>query len=153
MTAVTIDVTLLKTAEKKADWIWGQVDRCRVATAALVCSFVIFPPLYRLNRIFLNLKKDIGSLKIESDDEIEWAYETAKYLAGFVRKLDDANQKYEILNKKVWPWVNILGPANLRLFDDVACSMEDIAETLALVSNSAFMEMLDRDLSIVDGQT
>lgn len=152
MSAIAIDMKRLEDAESSAERIRERVVRAAGAFNAFLCSIAILPLLYYLRRLFGRLDKEISALQIENDEDRERVREGAVRLAELGKEIDAAQGQYAEIIGTMWPWSKFLGSINAGLFEYAARSAEDAAETLALASSREFMDLLERDLSAIDGK-
>ena len=146
MTVVTMDMWLLRTADRKADRVRDKVDRRQRATAVIICSFYILPLLYGLKRRLEDFRSMIGGLEVSTDEDRRLARIHAGSFMKLAKKIESAEGKYKQRIETMWPIFGFITNANLGLLDESYCLAEDAAETLALVASGDFIESIESDL-------
>ena len=127
------------------------VSRAQDATNFIVLFIILWQGNRRIRSKLKQLRKLVSNLTIEDDDERAKLLEPADQLRKCVGALDSAHGKWvsEIVPQipSYVPGRGWFGPEIAHQIEELACTTEDIAETLALAASGEFAQAIRQELA------
>ncbi len=137
---------------ESAKYIAKRVSRAKDRFSLVILSLLLIGILFAVEKIFLSrFEKRIPEMKIDSLAEQQDSLKLSEKLYNLSGEFFNCSDQFEKISKKSnWGIINFIYKKNIDLLEDVACSLEDYAEILVLVSDKDFMSALEREFEAVE---
>ncbi len=137
---------------EKIEKIALKVSQARGLAIISILMFLLWVLLLWANYRLISFKKTIPSLNFDANDENEVAdiLELTDSIFSRSHKLFDYADQLSISQNEFPGNFLLLHKTNIKLLEEVACSLEDIAESLVLVSNKDFMDWVVKEFETVE---
>ncbi len=107
--------------------------------------------LYRARRKTEALRTLLSSLHVETGQDRQMLRDGARRLASAASVLQAAHEQLE--QNQAHKAIPLFGTRMMRYLDDVACAVEDIAETAALGGSAEFADLVRDEIAKLDTHT
>ena len=139
----TVALTIVKSTQKV-------VSKCQVTANVLYVCITLMRGNRRIRDLLGELRKLVSTLTIHDEDDRANLLNSAKELKKCVDALDKIHDlwKSEFV-PRFWsftPLPSWLGTQIADELQDLACTSEDIAETLALAASAPFAQLVQQEL-------